>query len=173
MKVKAAKALPPAEVVWERFEYNPLTGTLYRRKTGRRSKLGEFGCVSTLGYREGMLDRKMYKAHRLIWLWVTGEDPGAMEVDHIDRNRLNNAWNNLRKVPANKQSWNTNCYSNNQLGVRGVKAIPGTSKFQARIRIHGKLINLGSYNNIEDASAAYERANARRASSIETTVPGA
>ena len=172
MRVRTPKPLPSKELVWENFEYAPLTGQLHRISRGRVCKLGTFGCLSTLGYIEGMFQRKMYKGHRLIWLWVTGEDPGTMEVDHIDRNRANNAWANLRKVQKNKQAWNTSTYSNNKLKVRGVKQQPG-GKYMARIRTNGKLKYLGIFATVEEASQAYERANARRASGIETQDPGA
>ena len=167
--MKTPKPLPSKEVLWENFEYAPLTGRLHRRRLGKPTRLGTFGCLSTLGYIEGMYDRQLYKAHRIIWAWCTGEDPGAMEIDHIDRNRSNNRWGNLRKVTPQQQTWNTSTYSNNKLGVRGVKKCPD-GKYMARIRIDGELIYLGIFATVEEASKAYERANTRRASRIKEKV---
>ena len=45
-------------------------------------------------YRKLTFDREIYLSHRIIWMWMTGEDPGEMEVDHIDRDRFNNRWSN-------------------------------------------------------------------------------
>ena len=42
-----------------------------------------------------MLDRKSYRAHRLIWKWMTGDDP-EREIDHINQDPYDNRWENLR-----------------------------------------------------------------------------
>ena len=157
--------MPSCSEVWSSFYYKPLTGELVRiSKTG--AKLQSFGRRSTKGYVYGTFKGNSYYAHRLVWTWLHGEDPGAFEVDHIDRNRSNNTAWNLRKIPAYKQSLNTKCYKNNALGVRGVKAIAGASTYQARIRINGKAINLGCYPTVKEASKVYEYHRARRISSI-------
>ena len=42
----------------------------------------------------------LYYAGRLVWMWVTGEDPGDCEIDHGNRHRDNNAWHNLSMITA-------------------------------------------------------------------------
>jgi hypothetical protein len=49
-----------------------------------------------IGYRCGRLNYQYVLAHRVIWKLMTGEE--ANEIDHIDGNRGNNTWNNLRSV---------------------------------------------------------------------------
>ncbi len=45
-----------------------------------------------------------WKAHRVIWKWMTGED--AETVDHINRNRADNRWCNLRNATQKQQNNN-------------------------------------------------------------------
>ena len=40
------------------------------------------------------INGKMYRAHRVIWLWMTGKWP-ENDIDHEDRDATNNRWNNL------------------------------------------------------------------------------
>lgn len=57
------------------------------------------GSMSSQGYREARLDGQLYRQHRLAVLWMTGEFPGVgFEVDHINRDRSDNSWANLRVV---------------------------------------------------------------------------
>ena len=51
---------------------------------------------TNIGYRCGRLNYQYVLAHRVIWKMMTGEE--ANEIDHIDGNRGNNQWNNLRSV---------------------------------------------------------------------------
>jgi len=74
-------------------------------------------------------------------------------VDHIDGDTLNNTLSNLRWVTAQENSFNTKCYSNNKLKVKGVQQ--RENKYRARIRHNGVLINIGTYNTLEEAKHAY------------------
>lgn len=163
---KAYKALPSCELLWERYEYKPLTGELVRiRKDGLPGTT--FGCTNTKGYTYGMINGSSFYAHRLVWAWLHGEDPGTLEVDHINRDRADNTPWNLRLVPRNKQAHNISYYKNNRLGVRGVSRIPNSNRYVARIRIAGKVTHLGCFDTIEEASSVYEREYTRRLSRIE------
>lgn len=156
---KAYKALPPAELLWEHFDLDLWTGRLLRKPIkGLAVKRNPFGGLSTKGYIYGMFQGGTYYAHRLVWVWCTGTDPNPFEVDHIDRNRSNNCYLNLRLVRASEQARNTSTYRNNRLGVKGVRRVVGTQRYEARIRVNGVLIHLGCYSTIQDASAAYNSA---------------
>ena len=163
--------MPSCAEVWGGFEYKPLTGELVRLSKREGVQLESFGSQSTKGYIYGVFAGTPYYAHRLIWTWLHGEDPGTFEVDHIDRNRSNNTAWNLRKVPHTKQALNTKCYRNNALGVRGVRRIPGTTKFQARLKVDGKAIHLGCFSTIEEASRVYEYHRSERISRITEVEP--
>ena len=90
-----------AERVRELLDYNPETGDFISLGRGRGRGSRYFGCV--VGYRrpDGYVavyfGKKQYLAHLLAWLWMTGEWP-KNDVDHINRNRSDNRWSNLRDV---------------------------------------------------------------------------
>lgn len=78
--------------------YNPDTG-LFKWRGGHKRVLP--GMVAGTPDKEGyvciMVDQKMYKLHRLAWLWMTGKWP-KNEIDHIDNEKANNRFNNLREA---------------------------------------------------------------------------
>jgi len=75
--------------------------------------------------------------------------PGGVEVDHADRDGLNNTRENLREC-----SRSLNC-ANKQLerpasGYRGVSFVKG--KWQARVTVDGRVRSLGVYLSAEEAA---------------------
>ncbi len=156
---KAYKLLPSSNELWEHFDLDLWTGELLRKSiVGLRVKHSPFGSVSSKGYIYGMHKRSTYYAHRLVWCWVHGNDPGLFEVDHIDRNKANNTPFNLRLVAASDQAKNTPVYKNNVLGLKGVRKLAKGTKYAARIRVNGVLKHLGCYSTKEEASEAYKSA---------------
>ena len=107
-----------------------------------------------------MVDGKRYLAHRLAWLYMTGEWP-SKELDHEDRNRSNNRWLNIRVATKKQNGENRKLHKNSQTGVRGVSWDAKLQKFRARIFHNGKPRFLGLHGTIIDAVAA--RLNAERA----------
>ena len=100
------------------------------------------------------IDGKLYKASRIIYFMAHGVDPHPMEVDHEDRNSLNNNVNNLRLGDDVLQAQNQGIRSNNTSGVKGVHWHKGTSKWQARIKVEDKWKHLGYYTTLKEAAAA-------------------
>lgn len=62
---------------------------------------------------------KLYKAHRLVFLYLDGKLPPE-QVEHIDGNGLNNKRNNLRKVREGENHKNMPMQKNNTSGCTGV-----------------------------------------------------
>ena len=77
------------------------------------------------------------------------------EVDHKDRNKLNNQRDNLRAATRSQNAVNREVQTNNTSGARGVRWSIGASKWCAEIKVDGKSIHLGLYNTIGAAEAAY------------------
>lgn len=74
--------------------------------------------------------------------------PKGLTVDHINRNTLDNRKENLRICT---QFINNQNQSHNKSGKVGVCFINREKKYMAYIRVNGKMINLGTYKNFEDA----------------------
>jgi hypothetical protein len=116
------------------------------------------GTIGKKGYVAVQIKRRLYLAHRLIWLIITGEWPIA-EIDHINRVKSDNRWKNLRPATQVENARNRNKQIDNTSGFRGVfRAVRKTVRWHAKIRINGTLIHLGAFGTPEEASAAYSAA---------------
>lgn len=100
---------------------------------------------------------KTYRAHRLAFLYVTGEFP-EKHVDHIDGNGLNNKWNNLRDVSVKENAMNRSVPLNNSSGVMGVNFFKRVGKWTSNITVDTKRLHLGYFDNKEDAIKARKEA---------------
>jgi hypothetical protein len=81
-------------------------------------------------------------------------------VDHINRIKSDNRIENLRAADHSGNQMNT-ASRGNQSGFRGVRFVPKTGKWAARIYRNGKEIRIGTFASPEEASEAYQ-AEARR-----------
>lgn len=86
--------------------------------------------------------------HRLIMGAKKGE-----EVDHIDKNVLNNTRSNLRLVSRSKNNQNRNIFKNNKSGYQGV--VEKNGRWYAKINVNKKRIHLGGFNSPTLAHKAY------------------
>ncbi len=84
--------LPCREVINAALLYNPETGELIRKRTSNILKSNRADGATLVKFGRG----KCYLAHRCIWKLMTGEDPGKLEIDHINGDRTDNSWSNLR-----------------------------------------------------------------------------
>ena len=114
------------------------------------------GYIGKLGYRHIQINGKIEKGHRLSWLWNTGSFPDkGIEIDHIDGNKDNNMFDNLRTVTRSQNCKNTKIRSTNKSGCVGVHLVKRSGKYQARINdFNGKRIVLGTFVSFEDAVKA-------------------
>jgi hypothetical protein len=99
-----------------------------------------------------MADRKLYLAHRLIFLYHFGYMP-EHEVDHIDRSRANNRIENLREVSHTCNLRNSTQRSQTSSGVKGLSFHKPTQKWQANIVVNGASRYLGLYSDFAEAVA--------------------
>lgn len=79
-------------------------------------------------------------------------------VDHRDRNRLNNRKNNLRIATPSQNGMNKSLRSNNTSGRVGVHWSASNEKWCAMICNEGRHVNLGYFENFDDAVKCREKA---------------
>jgi hypothetical protein len=150
-----------AERLRELLDYDPLTGVFLWRVTRGRAVAGavaghmETG-DRTRGYWVIMIDRKLYRAHRLAWFYVHGAWPQD-EIDHRNLVRQDNRMANLRQATRSQNRANYRLRPQNS-GMKGITYRRKTGKWQAQIQVEGKKINIGSFLKPEEAHAAYRSA---------------
>jgi hypothetical protein len=153
--MKTIKPLPPIEELKELLHYEPDTG-LFRWKV-TRSGMAEInsiaGSLNNCGYIQIMINYKKMMSHRLAWAFYYNQDPGSMQIDHIDGSKSNNKIVNLRLAGPGPNKAYAGPQKRNKLGVKGVCYWNG--KFKAQICKNGKNYHLGLYDAIEEASNVY------------------
>lgn len=143
------------ERLQELLSYEPETGIFRWRK--RPATWMKDGCVAGTnrpdGYREVRIQGRGYLSHRLAWLYMTGEWP-AHEIDHINADKIDNRFANLREANRAENTRNVGLRKDNKSGVKGVEWRPYIGKYVAQIRVDGKRIYLGCFSTLEEAKAA-------------------
>lgn len=142
------------------FKYDHDAGLFTRISIRCGVKIGSVaGCfVGNKGYVRIKINRKLYLAHRLVWLYVYGSFPDG-EIDHINGIRTDNRLCNLRSVTKNENLVNKRKYSNSSSGITGVCWHKQHRKWVSTICINGKRKHLGLFKNIDDAKIARENAS--------------
>jgi len=145
----------------EVLDYDPNTGVFgWRCSTAHQIRVGAVaGChknnTSGTTYRRIHIDGGNYYAHRLAWLYVHGQWPVG-EIDHKDRDGLNNAIANLREATHQQNGRNVCTKRRGRCGMRGVTYRRG--KFRAEITVNGKWLCLGTYATPNDAARVRDAA---------------
>ena len=96
------------------------------------------------------VNKKLYAAHRLAWLYVYGEFPEHV-VDHIDGNPNNNSIQNLRSVTRSQNLYNSKIPITNTSGVKGVHWSSRENKWRVKLHVNGKEKNFGYFDSLEVA----------------------
>lgn len=133
------------------LHYDPATGIFTQKlRWWNRNPGDTLGTKTPQGYWYVCVGGKQYPAHRLAWFYVHGEWPEG-DIDHINRNRLDNRIENLRVTTRSRNLHNSSGRSKSgHKGVRSTKY--GT--FEAVIMVDKTSYYLGSYKTIDDAAAA-------------------
>jgi len=131
----------------ELLHYDPKTGVFtWVDKPSRNMKSGvAAGGFAINGYWRIAINRRRYYAHRLAWFWMTGKWPKE-QVDHINHDRADNRWTNLRVATNFENSGNTRIQTNNTSGWKGVGWDKPRKKWHAYIKIDGKTKHLGRFD---------------------------
>lgn len=139
----------------ELLHYNSETGVFTSQtKRGRFCAGTAMGTLNTGGYVHLHIDHKKYLAHRLAWLYVTGNWP-LHQLDHINGARADNRISNLREATVKQNGENRGRQNNNTSGYKGVTWSVKSKKWQAQICHNGVRKQLGVYIDPKKAHEAY------------------
>lgn len=148
------------ERVKELFNYDADKGVLVRIKNVKGSNgIGSIaGSKHCRGYLEVSIDHIKYLVHRVIFLYMVGRFPNV-EIDHINLNKLDNRWVNLRE--CNKSRQKQNCLPikgkihSRYKGVSFKRDIHRNKPFRSRIFVNKKEVHLGCFSTELEAAQAY------------------
>lgn len=142
--------------------YNPADGAFtWISKTSKNATdlVGKTaGAVDSTGYIRIWIDGKRYVAHRLAWLYMTGDWPSNL-VDHRDTIKTNNVWSNLREATNSENKANGKSYKKTSGLPKGVRR--NGNKFSGQAVHNYKNHYCGSFDTPEEAHAAYVRVAAK------------
>jgi len=139
------------------LDYNSETGIFTWKVCRGGVRIGAIAGAKSEGYRNIMIDKISYQAHRLAWLYVYGKWP-EKDLDHINLARDDNRIVNLRVVSDSENKQNQKMYKTNTSGYKGVHFSKASNKWRASICKNYQTIYLGSFDNPKEASLAYVNA---------------
>lgn len=118
------------------YSYDPVSGLFVRRSTKGKWKAGEIaGGLDAKGYIVFRVGEVKQKAHRMAFLYMTGEIPKF--VDHRNTVRSDNRWYNLRDCNAAQNAFNRSVHCNNELGIKGVAWVEARNRFTGTVTCDG------------------------------------
>ena len=132
-------------------EYDPETGALVRRDISEPVRISVKD-----GYERFCLAGHVIRVHQFAFFVMTGVVPKS--ADHINRNRSDNRWANLRPCTQSQNNANSPARSTSSTGIKGIYFDKARRRWRARIIKDGKQQEIGRFATPEAAGAAYERA---------------
>ena len=135
----------------ESLNYDPDTGNFTWVRENKTGLKGRVGTISE-GYLKIKLFGKIYAGHRLAWLYMTGSWPQE-DIDHINRDKNDNRWLNLRLSSMKQNSVNRPKQSNNKSGYKGVFWNKHKNAWIASIRAK----SIGQFRCKHKAALAYNK----------------
>jgi len=144
------------ERLFEVLEYEPLTGHFIWKVNMWRNKLigKRAGTVRKDGYRTIKIDNIIYLSGRLAFFYMKGRWPDP-EIDHENRIRDDDRWDNLRECTKSLNRSNQN-YKGKANLERGI-TYSENMKFVVRLYKNKKQVYLGRFLTLIEAKLAIER----------------
>lgn len=145
------------------LHYDPVTGSFNWRTSGKgRRKDLVAGCKNGKGYVCIRIDGQIYLAHRLAWIYVHGAIPEGKLIDHRNGVCSDNRICNLRVASHSQNNENKRRPKKKSAsGLLGVSLKKSTGKWESRIKVGSRNINLGVFDDPKSAHEAYILAKRR------------
>ena len=139
--------------VVSRFDYCKMTGIFRSKRSGRQVGTVKKGSRSGRTYVRIKIRGIAYGAHRLAWLYVTGQMP-ELGIDHRNGDSLDNRFDNLRLSTVSQNTANAHRRKPSSL-PRGVFATTSSAGFGAQIRNGGRRVQVKGFETAELAGEFY------------------
>ena len=137
--------MPDLEDLRSNLHYEPSSGRFFRLSGKEAGSRDRYVRVRFRGIR--------YLAHRLAWYYVHGEDPGELQIDHINGDKHDNRIENLDLVTARE-----NTRRHRRLTPRDLpEGVYRTyyDKYMAQVKVNGRRKHLGVFTCPQQAHKAY------------------
>ena len=158
------------ELLHQKFSYCPIDiarPLVHKNDSGRFKRGDPAGSISTNSYYQIWVGRTIL-LHRLVWLY---KHPGCYYyseippiLDHINRNKQDNRYENLRPVSRNFNNFNIKNKEGGSSNYRGVSWVKREreGKWVVQIKVGGKNRHLGTFPGTPEgevaAALAWDRA---------------
>lgn len=122
--------------------------------TARKGEIA--GCATKAGYIVIRIDRRLYLAHRLVFLYIYGRRPEGL-IDHKTGAKSDNRLDNIREANKSQNAQNAKAaWSHNKAsGLLGVYWSEQNGKWGAKVNLDGRQYHAGFHETPEEAHAAY------------------
>ena len=141
------------EELKELIEYKPCGSLFWIKDVGDGIKAGSKAGTkkpNSNGYLRVGINNTLYSVHRIVYLFHCGYFP-ENNIDHINKDKLDNRIENLREVSHTCNMRNTGNHKDNKSGVKGVSWVTSRNLWMSSIRVFNKSKFLGTYKSFEEA----------------------
>ena len=139
------------DLLHELFEYRD--GFLFWKIARPHVKVGQkAGQMGDRGYWRITINNRMYRSHRIIFLFHYGYLP--TEIDHIDGDKQNNKIENLRPASRSQNLFNKGLSNKNTSGAKNVSWVKARNKWEVQMYVNKKKTFVGRFDDLEMAKAA-------------------
>lgn len=158
--IRNPRPTPSQQRLKQLLDYDPVTGVLtWKYHPTRKDVIGK-ACGTARNkdnYLSCNVDGYKYGAHRIVYKWMTGEEPKV--IDHINGVADDNRWENLRSVTPQQNNFNMKLPKDNKSGKGGVFYHKRQKRWHSNVRVDGRSIHLGSWPTESEAIASRKTAN--------------
>ena len=157
------------ELLHQKYSYCPIDiarPLVHRNRGSGKTKRGDPVGTLVQSYYRVNVDGRSISLHRAVWLY---KHPGCYKdseippiLDHINMNKQDNRYENLRPVSRNFNNFNVRKREDSSSNYRGVSWNKRSEKWTAQIKVGGKHRHLGIFPGTPEgevaAALAWDRA---------------
>lgn len=147
---------PSIETIRATFDYDPVTGAIrWKVRPAYCIQVGDTaGAIDRQGYLRIQFKGRQYQGHHIAWAHHFGEPPPD-RLDHRNLHKADNRIENLRPATPSQNNGNHPAKVGTSSKLKGVCWNKQCRRWQAQIKVRGKSIYLGLFEDEMKAHEAY------------------